>query len=208
MFTIFLVWILASISYCSGDTCYCRCCVGNFCTPTLLGTLTIPTCDTSACNSACQSAYPTSCTDGSGSTNYQCASDGGQKPNWVGVFEMANTCDKTTCCCATGQLIISQVNANNLRIQTQFSGQCPPGASSLDQTVEAPSGFTGAVAFLGNPIQITLSPDSRTILFNNPLFPSCTVSATRTGPASTATTNLPFVLLFIVGLTILELLAM
>ncbi|CAF1449245.1 unnamed protein product [Adineta ricciae] len=73
MLMIVLIWILASIYYCNGATCTCQCCSGNGCTPPSLGSITISSCGSSGCQSACQSNYPTQCTNGIGSTSYQCS---------------------------------------------------------------------------------------------------------------------------------------
>jgi hypothetical protein len=87
------------------------------------------------------------------------------------------------------------VSGNALHVQCLFTGQCPSGASSLDQTIEMPAGFSAQVVFLNNPIQITLTQDSRSILFNNPEFPSCSEIATRNSALSTVTLNLVLVFL-------------
>jgi hypothetical protein len=77
-----------------------------------------------------------------------------------------------------------------------FTGAgCPVGPPHLDQTIATPSDFSTAVTFLGNQILVTLTQDSRTIQFTNPMFPSCSEIATRNGALSTATINLAFVFL-------------
>jgi hypothetical protein len=200
LFMVILIMVLASISHCNGDTCYCRCCNGNFCTPTLQGTVGVSSCGSSPCKEACESQYPTPCKHVSGSANYQCTSVNLPTPNWVGVFEIENKCDTSTCCCAVGEVIVSRVSTNALHVRCQFAGQCPSGGSFLDETIAMPVGFTAQILFLNNPILVTLSQNSRTIQFTNPLYPSCGGTATRNGAMSTGTINLALVSL-LVGLT-------
>ncbi|UJR12490.1 hypothetical protein I4U23_016665 [Adineta vaga] len=211
MLIVVFIGILASISYCSGDTCYCRCCAGNFCTPTLQGTISIPSCG-SSCKSQCQSKYPTQCTSGSGSANYQCVSGGGggssETPNWIGTFFVQNRCDKFSCCCPAREIILSSVNTNKLLIQSQFT--CPDATFLLNETIPIPSSFSTILFFFGDPIEITLSQDSRTIQLNNAASSECSEIATRNEPkpttmigaASTATNNFTFVSLVVSSIII------
>ena len=197
-FLIIIIVILFTISYCAGDTCICICCAGNFCTPTLQGNITVASCASSSCESLCQAKYPSQCTNGPGSANYQCRSGGGPIPNWIGVFTMTNRCDTRTCCCPVGQLTLSRVNAYILRVQCQFTGQgCPSGSFSIDDTIEMPVSFNTEITFLDNNIPVSLSDDSRTIFFTNSHFPQCSEIATRGAPSSTATINLASVFLLI-----------
>ncbi|CAF1204195.1 unnamed protein product [Adineta steineri] len=213
MLIVGFIWILASISYCSGDTCYCRCCAGNSCTPNLQGTVTIPSCD-SSCKSECQSKYPTQCTSGSGSANYQCTSGGGgggsATPNWTGTFVVQNRCDKISCCCPANELILSSASANTLRVQSQFT--CPDATFPLNDIIQTPSGFSTTLLWAGDLVHITISQDSRTIQLNNAVSPECSEVVVRnepqptstTGGTSSATINLTFVPL-LVGLIIIKL---
>ncbi|CAF0775869.1 unnamed protein product [Adineta steineri] len=190
MLIVGFIWILASISYCSGDTCYCRCCAGNFCTPTLQGTIIIPSCG-SSCKSQCQSKYPTQCTSGSGSANYQCTSGGGgggsETPNWTGTFVVQNRCDKISCCCPANEIILSSASANTLRIQSRFT--CFDATFWLNDTIQTPSGFSTTLLLAGDPIHTTISQDSRTIQLNNAVSPECSEVAVRNGPLSSSTTG-------------------
>ncbi|CAF0844330.1 unnamed protein product [Adineta steineri] len=213
MLIVGFIWILASISYCSGDTCYCRCCAGNFCTPTLQGTVIIPSCG-SSCKSECQSKYPTQCTSGSGSANYQCTSGGGggssETPNWTGTFVVQNRCDKISCCCPANEIVLSSASTSTLRIQSRFT--CFDATFWVNDTIQTPSGFSTTLLLAGDPIHITISQDSRTIQLNNAVSPECSEVAVRNGPLSSsatggisaATINLTFVSL-LVGSIIIKL---
>ena len=187
-----LIVVFFSVSHCNGDTCSCTCCTGNFCTPTFQGTVPVSSCGSSSCKSVCQSNYPSQCTDGPGRTSYECRGGSSTSPNWAGVFRMTNRCDTRTCCCPVGQMTLSKVGGNALRIQCQFSGQCPPGTSSVDDTVSMPTGYSAQIAFMDDAILVTLSQDSRTIQLTNVLYPSCSETATRSGALSATTINLAF----------------
>ncbi|CAF1267630.1 unnamed protein product [Adineta steineri] len=107
-------------------------------------------------------------------------------PNWcVGIFNVVHRCDTRTCCCPSGQATLSRTNNNYLRVQCEFVGQCPSPAY-LDGLTPMPYSFQAQIAFLGNPIQITLSQDSNTIELHNPIFPQCSDSARRNGAKSAA----------------------
>ncbi len=103
---------------------------------------------------------------------------------------MGNRCDTRTCCCPVGQLILSSVSGNALRVQCQFSGQCPGGSTSVDDAITMPSSYNTQIEFMGNLISISLSQDSRTIQFINPSVAECSEIATRGGSSSIGTTNL------------------
>jgi hypothetical protein len=87
-------------------------------------------------------------------------------------------------------MILSSVSGNELRVQCQFSGQCPGGSTSVDDTITMPSSYNTQIEFMGNLISVSLSQDSRTIEFINPSFSECSEIATRDGSSSIGTTNL------------------
>ncbi|CAF1136863.1 unnamed protein product [Adineta steineri] len=188
MIIVSFIWILASISYCSGDTCYCSCCAGNLCSPTLQDTIIIPSCG-SSCESECQSKYPTQCTSGPGNASYQCTSGGGgggsETPNWTGTFVVQNRCDKISCCCPANGIILSSATADTLRIQSQFT--CPDATFSLNDIIPTPSGFSTTLLFAGDPIHVTISQDSRTIQLNNAVSPECSEVVVRNELQPTST---------------------
>ncbi len=144
----------------------------------------------------------------------------GETSNWPGTFIFQNRCDRSLCCCPDKEMILSTASANKLRVQSQFV--CPDAKFSLNETIQAPSGFTITLLFVGDPIYITLSQDSRTIQFSNAESSECSEVAIRNepipdtttkGPASftttiggtsTATINLTFMPL-LVGLIIIKL---
>jgi hypothetical protein len=107
---------------------------------------------------------------------------------------MVNRCDTRICCCPSGQATASRTTNNYLRFQCQFVGQCP-SPSYLDDSIPMPTSFQTQILFLGNPIQITLSQDSSTVEFYNPIFPQCSETARRNGAMSTAIINLPLIAL-------------
>ncbi|CAF0967507.1 unnamed protein product [Adineta steineri] len=109
-------------------------------------------------------------------------------PNWVGIFNMANRCDTKTCCCPSGQASLSRANNNYLRVQCGFVGQCPSTAY-LNTLIAMPNSFQTQIEFLGDPIQIMLSQDSRTVELRNLRAPECSESARRNGAMSTAIIN-------------------
>jgi hypothetical protein len=72
----------------------------------------------------------------------------------------------------------------------RFTGQCPSEALSIDELIAMPTGFDTQILFLGEPIMVTLSQDSRTILMNNPAAPLCSETAIRNEALSLGTINL------------------
>jgi hypothetical protein len=71
-----------------------------------------------------------------------------------------------------------------------FTGLGCAGSTSLDQTIPMPTGFAVQIIFLGNPIQVTLSENSRTIEMINPAYPMCSETAIRSGAVSQSTINM------------------
>jgi hypothetical protein len=124
-------------------------------------------------------------------------------PSWVGTYNIANKCDQRTCCCPVGKLVISSAGANSVRVQCSFAGnECPSAGLSLDETIPTPNGYTTQVAFMGNLIRVTLSEDSRNIQLTNPLFPSCSDTATKSGAISGSQINMGLLSLFVGLITI------
>ncbi|CAF0875754.1 unnamed protein product [Adineta steineri] len=109
-------------------------------------------------------------------------------PNWVGIFNMVHRCDTKTCCCPSGQATLSRANNNYLRVQCGFVGQCPSTAY-LNTLIPMPDSFQTDIEFLGDPIQITLGQDSRTVELRNLRSPECSESARRNGALSTPNIN-------------------
>jgi hypothetical protein len=137
----------------------------------------------------CQAEYPRQCTNGAGSANYQCKTDSLSPPDWAGVFNIANRCDARICCCPTGQLILSRVNGNELRMQCRFTGEECEDFLSLDQTIAMPGGYSLQIGFLGSPILVTLSQDSHSIQLTNQFFSICSETAIRADPSVPSSTG-------------------
>ncbi|UJR12509.1 hypothetical protein I4U23_016684 [Adineta vaga] len=197
VFTITFIGILVYISYCNGDTCSCRCCSVNGCTPILQGTIFLSPCSLLDCQSACTREYPTQCKHLVGSLSFGCSSDIRSTSNWLGIFATSHECDTRSCCCPIGNLIISRANANNIRIRGQFGGRCYSQMPPLDLTIAEPSVYTVQGFYLDQSIQVTLRQDSRSIQIDNPAFPSCSETAKRSGSASTVTVHLSFISLLL-----------
>lgn len=192
--------VLLGVSQCLGDTCYCTCCAGNSCQPTLLGNLTVSSCASGLCESTCKNRFPQQCTDGSGRTSYVCKS-GGVTPsnaNWVGAFDVENNCDQSFCCCPTGQLVNTRIGSNTLNVYGRFIGQGCGGAPVIfNDNIVMPTGYLTQLFFLGNYIQITLSQDSQVISMQNPNFPQCSDSARRSNANSILTAHINTTLVFL-----------
>ena len=60
-----------------------------------------------------------------------------------------------------------------------------------------PDGYNAQIVFLGNFIQVQLSPDSRTIQLMNPFFPTCSETAVKGEALSTTKTNMALVSLLV-----------
>ncbi len=204
-YTTILIVVAASILGSDGGTCSCKCCAGNSCTATLQGIIDVQSCDASPCEALCGSKYPQQCVNGPGIGLYECSSGSvsTSTPHWIGTYNIANNCDQRTCCCIVGKLVISSAGANSVRVQCSFAGDaCPSAGLSLDETIPTPNGYTTQVAFMGNPIRVTLSEDSRSIQFTNSMFPSCSDTATKSGAISGSQINMGLLSLFVGLITI------
>lgn len=102
-------------------------------------------------------------------------------------------------------MILSKVSTNVLRVQLGFIGNCG-GATHLDDEIPMPTVYSIQVSVLGNPIQVTLSQDARTIQLINPIFPMCSETATRDDPFSTTTSSLSTATINLTSLVLLSVL--
>ena len=96
-----------------------------------------------------------------------------QWQKWTGTFStIGSTCDRATCCCLTGNLVMTW-SPGTLHVAASFTGaRCGP-LSTVSTSTTYPSASTLQLAPGGQPTVLTLSTDSLTITSNFPASAAC-----------------------------------
>jgi hypothetical protein len=172
-------------------SCSCRCCAGNFCSPTNVGSFSVGSCS-SCSNSGCNSNFPTQCpaSGQSGSNSASCSSvSSGSAPAWVGSWKANSQCDQSQCCCVVGDYTISRDSngAYSANIPTlRGSGGCPASATiNFGSAPGSSNSFTSSAS--GNSITYTLSADANQISAVNNANNACSGLSTRNSAFATQT---------------------
>lgn len=107
-------------------------------------------------------------------------------PNWLGTFNVDNSCDENYCCCLSEQATITKVSDAQLLVTANVSGvPCREqlnGSTSIAVLLPVPtdqSGFQITTNFLGTNNRFTLNSDSQYIANVNLQYPRCSGMARR-----------------------------
>jgi len=107
-------------------------------------------------------------------------------PNWLGTFNIDNSCNQNECCCLTEQATITKVNEAQLLVTANVSGvPCREqlnGSTTIAVLIPIPtdkSGFQITTNFLGTNNRFTLNSDSQYIANVNLQYPKCSGMAHR-----------------------------
>jgi len=120
------------------------------------------------------------------------------KPNWFGTYQINTKCDRTVCCCLSGQLEMTSLSKNMLKLQCNLVGvNCPAQATFLEQITE-PLVFDISIK-IGNDLSlIHLSPDSQMITVTNLANPKCSAGAMKSKGTATYGNNLWMVMMLMI----------
>jgi len=205
--TAFILAIVVALSVIhSSDAlmCTCTCCKDNSCTRIARNNNTALTCD--ACGSICETKFSSKCKSISGHVSHECTSDNllsrlAATPNWIGEFRITgDDCDTESCCCLTDVVYFTRGANNNLRVQGQFTGECPVASPILDATYPMPSESFTDLRFLNQLVTVQLIEESRKMLFQETDNIACRYQAVRENAASLNTINWICVLLLLSSL--------
>ncbi|CAF0898983.1 unnamed protein product [Adineta steineri] len=104
--------------------------------------------------------------------------------NWVGTYNVDDSCNQDECCCLSEQVKISKLSEAELLVSANIVGKTCP--SELNGSIEVPiptpqdkSGFQTTTSFLGTMNRFTLSYDNQNIANVNLQFPKCSGMARR-----------------------------
>ena len=107
-------------------------------------------------------------------------------PNWLGTFNLDNSCNENDCCCLTELATITKPNDVQLLVTANVSGvPCREqlnGSTSISVLIPIPtdkSGFQITTNFLGTNNRFTLNSDSQYIANVNLQYPQCSGMARR-----------------------------
>lgn len=104
-----------------------------------------------------------------------------------------------TCCCLSGSLSLTRAETDRLHVQASFDGKCAEIPAIIDTTIAMPPDFTQIAMFFEQPLVITLSQDSRELVFTNLVAPQCGGKATRKSSGAPAFTAVPWILVMTVS---------
>ncbi|CAF3339838.1 unnamed protein product [Rotaria sp. Silwood1] len=107
-------------------------------------------------------------------------------PEWIGFYNVDNSCNQATCCCLSEQVKITKANNTHFLVEANVAGvPCQAqlsGATSISVPLLIPqdkNGFQITTMFLGTNNRFTLSADSQYIAHANLQSPQCSGSARR-----------------------------
>ncbi|CAF2732536.1 unnamed protein product [Rotaria sp. Silwood2] len=107
-------------------------------------------------------------------------------PNWLGTFNIDNSCNQAECCCLDEEATIVKINESQLLITANVAGLPCQTQLNGSTTVSVPlpipqdkNGFQITTSFLGTLNRFTLSADSQYIAHSNLQYPRCSGSAQR-----------------------------
>lgn len=163
--------------------CACRCCSGNNCSPTNVGSFDVSSCG-SCSNTACASNFAGQCPGSgqSGSNSASCSSvQTGSSPNWVGSWKANNQCDQSRCCCVVGDYSISKDNSGvySANFPTlRGAGSCP-GSTTINFGTAPGSSNSFTSSASGQSVTYTLSGDANQLSAQNNVDSACSGLSTR-----------------------------
>lgn len=107
-------------------------------------------------------------------------------PNWLGTFNVDDSCNELECCCLTEQATISKASDTQLLITANVSGvPCREqlnGSTTVSVLLPIPqdkNGYQITATFLGTENRFTLNDDSQYIANVNLQYPKCSGMARR-----------------------------
>lgn len=107
-------------------------------------------------------------------------------PNWLGIYNVDDSCNQNECCCLAEQATIAKFNETFLLVKANVAGvpcaQQLNGSTTISVLLPVPqdkSGFQITTIFLGTNNRFTLSDDSQYIANVNLQYPRCSGMARR-----------------------------
>jgi hypothetical protein len=107
-------------------------------------------------------------------------------PEWIGTYEINNSCNQEECCCVAEQAIITKPSDTELLVTANVAGvPCREqlnGSTTVAVLFPIPqdkNGYQITMNFLGTDNRFTLSADSQYIANVNLQYPKCSGMAQR-----------------------------
>jgi len=101
-------------------------------------------------------------------------------PNWLGIFNIDDSCNQNECCCVTEQATITMASDTQLLVSANVAGiPCREqlnGSTTIAVLIPTPAdkgGFQITTNFLGTNNRFTLNSDSQYIANVNLQYPKC-----------------------------------
>ncbi|UJR18935.1 hypothetical protein I4U23_022064 [Adineta vaga] len=129
-----------------------------------------------------------------------------QSQTWAGTYMPDSSCDTSTCCCLSGQAIVTSSSANSYTVQSGASGVCG-GAVTFTGNLYT-SGYTGWMMVATDNDTVTLSSDSHIVTVTNPSRSACNGQGIKNGSPTQHVNIITYVIgYFLVGMVINTLIA-
>jgi len=97
---------------------------------------------------------------------------------WDGRYEVQPDCDTKICCCLHQWLTVTRASEGVFNVSISVTGQCA-NLISYRIWIPDPKGYSGSIEVLGQKLNITLSPDSRTINITDQRESACNTKAVK-----------------------------
>ncbi|CAF2899624.1 unnamed protein product [Rotaria sp. Silwood2] len=100
--------------------------------------------------------------------------------NWLGTFNVDDSCDQNQCCCLSEQATITKISDTQLLVSAYVAGEPCQAQLNGSRTIEVPipipkdkNGFQITTIFLGTMNRFTLTYDNQYIANVNLQYPRC-----------------------------------
>lgn len=100
-----------------------------------------------------------------------------QSQTWEGTYTADPECNKSGCCCFSGQVVVTKTPPNTYGVSSKVSGSCFILTSISGSTTL--TGYTGSLKISGITVNLQLSSDSRVITATSPISSSCVTRAIK-----------------------------
>ena len=100
--------------------------------------------------------------------------------DWVGSYTTDATCDTSSCCCLSGNVVLERPTRNTLKLTSGLRGPCS-GETGFSATIGYPAGYSVDLQLGQETLRCTFNSDSTAITATNAASPRCSGNAYKNG---------------------------
>ncbi|CAF1013619.1 unnamed protein product [Adineta steineri] len=123
-----------------------------------------------------------------------------QSQSWAGTYTPDSSCSTSTCCCLSGQAVVTSLSTNSYMVNSGASGVC--GGVTTFTGILYTSGYVGSMMVNADNDTLSLSSDSRNITVTNPTHSACSGKGYKSGTMAQQANIITLLALFLVGMVI------